>query len=183
MAVLVVVRWPLRPTPDAGPTGGRHPPVSAWVVLFAAVVAWELAEYASRGSRAAHPTLSSMLDAIDRYYLLKALIFFGWLYLGAAIVRKGTPAGAGGDVGRGAAGRTARGGLSMPLDYAVWAVLGLAVLGVWARSRTAPTPHAPCGTRAAWPRDRSSRRSAPGLGLGRLAPLRPLRAEAGPGPA
>ena len=59
------------------------------MVLFAAVVAWELVEYASRGSRAAHPTLSSMLDAVDRYYLLKALIFFAWLYLGAAIVRKG----------------------------------------------------------------------------------------------
>ncbi len=93
VAVLVVVRWPLRPHPRRGAAreAGTHP-FRAWVILFAAVVAWELAEYASRGSRAAHPTLSSMLDAIDRYYLLKALIFFGWLYLGAAIVRKGTPA-------------------------------------------------------------------------------------------
>lgn len=31
----------------------------------------------------------------------------------------------------------------MPLDYAVWAVAGLAVLGVWARSRTAPSPARP----------------------------------------
>ncbi len=31
----------------------------------------------------------------------------------------------------------------MPLDYAVWAVLGLAVLGVWARSRTASSPARP----------------------------------------
>jgi hypothetical protein len=52
-------------------------------------VVWELAEYAARGSRADHPTLSSMLDAVDRSYGLKALVFFLWLWLGAAIVRRG----------------------------------------------------------------------------------------------
>jgi hypothetical protein len=52
-------------------------------------VAWELADYAARGSRADHPTLSSMLDAVDRYFVLKAFVFFLWLYLGAAIVRRG----------------------------------------------------------------------------------------------
>ncbi len=91
LAVLVVVRWPLRPRPAAAPSDVAHP-YRAWVVLFAAVVAWELAEYAARGSRADHPTLSSMADAVDRYYLLKALLFFLWLYLGAAIVRRGRPA-------------------------------------------------------------------------------------------
>jgi hypothetical protein len=58
-------------------------------VLFAAIVLWELADYAARGSRADHPTLSSMADAVDRYEGLKALVFFLWLYLGAAIVRRG----------------------------------------------------------------------------------------------
>lgn len=91
VAVLVVVRWPRRPHPRPRAENGPHP-YRAWVVVFAAVVAWELAEYASRGSRAAHPTLSSMLDAVDRFYLLKALLFFGWLYLGAAIVRRGRTA-------------------------------------------------------------------------------------------
>ena len=66
-------------------------PSAAWVVLFAAIVLWELADYAARGSRADHPTLSSMLDAVDRFFVLKTLLFFAWLCLGAAILRKGTP--------------------------------------------------------------------------------------------
>ncbi len=88
VAVLVLVRWPLRSRPAAPPPGVEHP-WRAWAVLFFALVAWELAEYLARGSRAAHPTLSSMLDAVDRQYGLKALVFFLWLCLGAAIVRSG----------------------------------------------------------------------------------------------
>jgi hypothetical protein len=90
LAVLVVIRWPLRPRPRRVAADGTHP-FRAYVVLFAAIVLWELAEYAARGSRAAHPTLSSMFDAVDRYFVLKALVFFTWLCLGAAILRKGTP--------------------------------------------------------------------------------------------
>ncbi len=89
LVVLVVVRWPLRPRPLTLTPEAPHP-WRAWVVLFGAIVAWELAEYAARGSRADHPTLSSMLDAVDRYYVLKALVFFLWLWLGAAIVRRGS---------------------------------------------------------------------------------------------
>jgi SNF family Na+-dependent transporter len=90
VVVMVVVRWPLRPRRlTLGPDAGH--PWRAWVCVFGAVVAWEVAEYAARGSRADHPTLSSMLDAVDRYYVLKALVFFLWLWLGAAIVRRGRP--------------------------------------------------------------------------------------------
>ena len=53
---------------------------------------WEVADYAARGSRADHPTLSSMFDAVDRFFVLKTLMFFAWLCLGAAILRKGTQA-------------------------------------------------------------------------------------------
>jgi len=97
LVVLAVVRWPRRPQPQPQPLEGEvvarggHP-YRAWVVLLAAAVAWELAEYFARGSRGAHPTLSSMADALDRYYLLKALVFFGWLCLGACIVRRGAQA-------------------------------------------------------------------------------------------
>ena len=94
-------------------------------------MAWELAEYAARGSRADHPTLSSMLDAVNRSYGLKALVFFLWLCLGAAIVRRG---------GRASAARAReRGAVSSPLSYAVWAVLGLAP----SASGSAPTPADP----------------------------------------
>jgi hypothetical protein len=88
VVVMAVVRWPLRARPlTLGPDAGH--PWRAWVCVFGAVVAWEVAEYAARGSRADHPTLSSMLDAVNRYYGLKVIIFFLWLYLGAAIVRRG----------------------------------------------------------------------------------------------
>lgn len=88
MAVLVVVLWPLRPRPLKLAPERSHP-WRAWVILFAVVVLWELADYAARGSRADHPTLSSMLDAVNRTYILKAFVIFLWLYLGAAIVRHG----------------------------------------------------------------------------------------------
>jgi hypothetical protein len=91
VAVLVIVRWPLRPRPlraDSDRVATPHP-WRAWLILFGALVAWELAEYAARGSRADHPTLSSMADAVDRFFVLKAVMFFLWLALGVAIVRKG----------------------------------------------------------------------------------------------
>jgi hypothetical protein len=92
LAVLVIARWPWRAFPRPPRTDPRvaHPhPWRAWVVLFVAIVAWEVADYAARASRADHPTLSSMLDAVDRHYGFKALVFFLWLCLGAAIVRRG----------------------------------------------------------------------------------------------
>ncbi len=97
LAVMVVLRWPLRPRPrplhahgagDGRGTQVQHP-WRAWMILFGAVVAWELAEYAARGSRAHHPTFSSMADAVDRYVVLKAIVFLLWLALGVAIVRAG----------------------------------------------------------------------------------------------
>jgi hypothetical protein len=90
LAVAVALRWSLRPParPRALAEGVRHP-FAPWVVLLAAVVAWELVQYLTAGSRAEHPTLSSMVDAVDRYTALKAVVFFLWLCLGAAIVRSG----------------------------------------------------------------------------------------------
>jgi hypothetical protein len=95
LAVLMVVRWPARPQPLdlAAAHKGDHP-YRPWTVLGAAVVAWELVEYLARGSRGAHPTLSSMADAADRHFLAKAVLFFAWLCLGALIVRRGTAAAA-----------------------------------------------------------------------------------------
>ena len=92
LAVLAVARWPAHPEPLALPEAqrARHP-YRPWLVLAAGVVAWELVEYLARGSRGAHPTLSSMVGALDRHYPGTAVLFFGWLCLGALIVRRGTP--------------------------------------------------------------------------------------------
>ena len=95
VTVMAIVRWPLHPDgggliPDEG--APRHPYL-AWAVLFGVIVAWELVMYVVRGSRSAHPTLSSMADAFDRSnYVLKAIACFAWLWLGAAIVRAGSRA-------------------------------------------------------------------------------------------
>ena len=91
LAVLVVARWPLRPRPlELAPEARGTHPYRAWGALLAVIAAWELVQYVARGSRGAHPTLSSMADAVDRTYVFKAVVFFGWLCLGALIVRKGT---------------------------------------------------------------------------------------------
>ena len=91
LAAAVLVRSPLRscPRPRAPAEGVRHP-FAPWAGLLAAVVTWELVQYLSAGSRASHPTLSSMADAVDRYVALKACVFFLWLCVGAAIIRAGT---------------------------------------------------------------------------------------------
>jgi hypothetical protein len=91
LVVLAFVRWPAHPQPPdlPAPERARHP-YRPWAVLVALVVAWELAEYLARGSRGAHPTLSSMADAVDRHYLGTAALFFVWLCLGALIVECGT---------------------------------------------------------------------------------------------
>jgi hypothetical protein len=95
VTVLAIIRWPLHPDRAgliAEEDRPRHPYL-AWVVLFVVIVAWELVMYLVRGTRSAHPTLSSMADAFDRYnYGLKAVACFAWLWLGGAIVRAGSRA-------------------------------------------------------------------------------------------
>jgi hypothetical protein len=93
LSVAAAFRWPARPQPLRPASGGGRP-FLAWSIFLAVVVAFELAEYLARGGRAAHPTLSSMADAVDRHYLLKALLFFGWLCLGVVLVHLGAAGGA-----------------------------------------------------------------------------------------
>jgi hypothetical protein len=87
LGVLAIARWPLRPEPVLVP--GRHP-YREWAVLGVAILVWEVVVYTARGSRAAHPTFSSMVDAVDRYYLLKAVLFFAWLCVCAFVAQAGT---------------------------------------------------------------------------------------------
>jgi hypothetical protein len=97
MAVLVCLSWPLRPRRA---TGGSAPRTSAgrllghpylpWLALAVVFVAWELFNYLVHGTRANHPTFSSITDAIDRFYLLKALLFLGWMAAGLVVIRRGS---------------------------------------------------------------------------------------------
>jgi hypothetical protein len=89
LVVAAVARWPAHPHPR--PVAAGTHPYLPWLALAAVVVAWELANYLAHGSRAAHPTLSSMADAVDHHYLPKALMFFAWLCLGAWVVQLGAP--------------------------------------------------------------------------------------------
>ncbi len=89
-AVLVCIRWPLR-TRSLPPSSAGHPFVP-WLLLFVLFTAWELFNYLVHGTRANHPTFSSITDAIDRFYLLKALLFLGWLAGAWVIVRRGSRA-------------------------------------------------------------------------------------------
>jgi hypothetical protein len=84
-----VACWPAHPT-KAAVSSGRHP-YRPWLIAASAVVAWELVSELLPGSRGDHPTLSSMFNAVDRYYGLKFLVFLGWLSLAWAVVRLGRP--------------------------------------------------------------------------------------------
>jgi hypothetical protein len=94
MAVLVVVRWPLgtrKVRAATRATGGGHGhPYLPWFGLFVVFVVWELFNYLVHGTRADHPTFSSITDAIDRYYVLKAVLFLAWMAGAWVIVRRGS---------------------------------------------------------------------------------------------
>jgi hypothetical protein len=110
MAVAVLVGWPLRTAsvsaaardravaarggspsgtsePNAGPRG-RHPYLP-WLLVLVAFAGWEVFNYVAPGSRSNYPTFSSMADAVDRYYLLKTLVFLAWVGFGWSILRRG----------------------------------------------------------------------------------------------
>lgn len=95
MTVMIIARWPLRArlelgvpaSPPAAQTSHRYLP---WIASLVVCVAWELFNFLAHGSRASHPTVSSIADAVDRIYLLKSLMFLGWLSLGWIIVRRGS---------------------------------------------------------------------------------------------
>jgi hypothetical protein len=94
MAAGVAVRWPWRPRRartrlPAEPAAGWGHPYLPWCLFFVLLVAWELFNYLAHETRAEHPTFSSITDAIDRFYLLKTLLFLAWLYLGWAVIDTG----------------------------------------------------------------------------------------------
>jgi hypothetical protein len=91
MAVAVIVRWPLRTRSLRSPAVSGHPYLP-WLAVVVVFVVWELFNYLVHGSRSNHPTFSSITDAIDRTYLLKALMFLGWLAGAWVIVRRGSRA-------------------------------------------------------------------------------------------
>jgi hypothetical protein len=96
MAVALVVRWRVRtaalPAPEAIPGAGPRHRFVWWLALVAAFVAWELFSYLVHGTRADHPTFSSITDAMERFYFLKALLFLAWLAVAGAVVHLTSPA-------------------------------------------------------------------------------------------
>jgi hypothetical protein len=99
MAVLVCVRWPLRTrkvraAAASSSTSATGHSYLLWILLLVVFVVWELFNYLVHGTRANHPTFSSITDAIDRFYLLKSLLFLGWLAGGLVLIHRGSRAGA-----------------------------------------------------------------------------------------
>jgi hypothetical protein len=98
MAVVVCMRWPLRSrslsssAPNSASVPGAGHLYLPWLALVIVFVVWELFNYLVHGTRADRPTFSSITDAIDRTYLLKTLLFLGWLAGARVIVRRGSRA-------------------------------------------------------------------------------------------
>ncbi len=56
VVVMAIIRWPARPTRVVIAEAERPPhPYLGWLVLFGAIVAWELVMYLVRGSRSGPP--------------------------------------------------------------------------------------------------------------------------------
>jgi FtsH-binding integral membrane protein len=83
LAVLVLAAR--RPEPEGTASAGRG--IVLWAVLTAAVIAWELVVYL-QSPRDAHPTISSMLDALEGHRPLRAVLFIGWIALGRELSRR-----------------------------------------------------------------------------------------------
>jgi hypothetical protein len=90
LAAGTILCWPAHPT--LAPVPRHAHPYRPWLIAAGVIVTWELVSELVPGSRGDHPTLSSMADAVDRYYVLKFLVFLGWLSLGWWVVRLGRPA-------------------------------------------------------------------------------------------
>lgn len=73
---------PGRPGDDSPTRGGAAP----WVLLLLAVVGWELFCYFG-SPRSAHPTISSIYDALARVKAAKAAVALAWLALGWRLLR------------------------------------------------------------------------------------------------
>ena len=54
-----------------------------WCVVVVAVVAWELV--ALPRPRATHPTISSMIESVEQYHVLRLALFVLWVALGWTI--------------------------------------------------------------------------------------------------
>lgn len=84
VVVLAAAAWRQRPTRQVPPAGRRWWP---WLAYGLVVVGWELT-CLFLGPRVDHPTVSSFYDTAARARPVKGACFFGWLWLGAGLVRR-----------------------------------------------------------------------------------------------
>jgi hypothetical protein len=79
----------LRPTTtaDRPPSSGRSRGASVWLAVLVAMTAWELYCYVNQ-PRPMHPTLSVLIDLLDRTHIGKTAAFTAWLALGWFLARR-----------------------------------------------------------------------------------------------
>lgn len=61
--------------------------LALWAVLAIVFIAWELVAY-FQSPRDAHPTISSLLDALEAHRPLRGALFIGWVALGRELARR-----------------------------------------------------------------------------------------------
>ena len=83
--ITVLVLAGRRPGSRASAPAGRG--IALWGVLALAVVGWELLAY-FQSPRDAHPTISSLVDALEAHRPLRGALFVGWIALGRELARR-----------------------------------------------------------------------------------------------
>jgi hypothetical protein len=70
--------------PDEQPTARAsrfRSAIAVWSALATAVLVWEILALRS-SPRSQHPTISSLVESIERYHVGRIALFFAWLWLG-----------------------------------------------------------------------------------------------------
>lgn len=77
------IRFQLRHPPPRRSTGA----IWVWGALLGALVVWELIEF-FQSPRRAHPTLSSMSEALLAFHPIRMAVFLLWVALGVDFMRR-----------------------------------------------------------------------------------------------
>jgi hypothetical protein len=74
----------LRHETAVAPTRASRSGVALWSALVVAVVTWELLALRS-SPRSEHPTISSFVESVEQWHVVRLALFAGWLTVGWVI--------------------------------------------------------------------------------------------------
>lgn len=81
LILIVIARLVRRPRPRTSDPRVTPRNVAVWIAIAIALCAWELLALFSH-PRASYPTISSLIDPLQRVHVIRWLLFCAWLRIG-----------------------------------------------------------------------------------------------------